>query len=219
AEIYSFGQLPTLGLSARQSLYVQKLLLLPLCMDFDFSYLPLVKNYLHSDTNKQANIRALHATNDHRVRVGLMCYAAKHEEAVHHVWARAMPDTVLAQLAKIDVQWVLIEPQCDAKMRRHAADIMGAFDASDHIDDFDDLAAWQSHCDLLIALEGGAVHLAGALGVECWTILRHPYCWRWPKQGDATRWYPSVRQFTHEGGWDKLAAELTIALQDRYGYA
>jgi len=54
-------------------------------------------------------------------------------------------------------------------------------------------------------------HLAGALGVPVWTLLRKDADWRWMEQRDDSPWYPTMRLFRQqqEGDW----ADVTAAVQ------
>jgi Flp pilus assembly protein TadD len=67
-------------------------------------------------------------------------------------------------------------------------------DVSDEIGDFSDTAAIMSLLDLVISIDTGPAHLAGALGRPLWLLLPSQPEWRWP-DGPTTPWYPSARQF------------------------
>ena len=83
------------------------------------------------------------------------------------------------------------------------------------LDDFSDTAAVLSLCDLVIAVDTAAAHLAGAMGRPVWVLLPFAPDWRWGLQGETTPWYPTVRLFRQisPGDWDgviaRVAAELT----------
>jgi hypothetical protein len=47
--------------------------------------------------------------------------------------------------------------------------------------------------DLLITVDTCSAHLAGALGVPVWTLLRHDADWRWMVDRSDTPWYPTMR--------------------------
>ena len=52
-----------------------------------------------------------------------------------------------------------------------------------------------SNMDLIIQPSNASIHFSGALGVQSWCLLGHPYDFRWFNNGkdDQSAWYPSVR--------------------------
>jgi FkbM family methyltransferase len=83
--------------------------------------------------------------------------------------------------------------------------------------DFADGAALVSELDLVISVDTGIVHVAGALGVPCWVMVpRVETDWRWLNDRDDSPWYPKgMRLFrqTQDTGWDDVLAQLKNALQ------
>jgi hypothetical protein len=68
--------------------------------------------------------------------------------------------------------------------------------------------------DLLITVDSMPAHLAGALGVPVWTLLKKDADWRWMEERDDSPWYPTMRLFRQreERNWagvvDRVAAAL-----------
>ncbi len=83
---------------------------------------------------------------------------------------------------------------------------------------FLDTAALASCCDLIISSDSALAHLAGALGLPVWLLLKQGPDWRWGLDGDSSPWYPSMRLFRQRcaGDWpeviERLAAELARQL-------
>src|SRR5579883_491889 len=77
-----------------------------------------------------------------------------------------------------------------------------------------DVAALMMNLDLIVAVDTAVVHLAGALGRPVWVALPFAADWRWQRQGETTRWYPSMRLFrqTTRGDWDGVFGRLAVAL-------
>jgi tetratricopeptide (TPR) repeat protein len=73
-------------------------------------------------------------------------------------------------------------------------------------DDLDELAALIAALDLVISVSNVTVHMAGAVGTPCWTLLTRAPSWRWFNGLDEAAWYRSVRFIRQEpeGGWDKV---------------
>jgi len=66
------------------------------------------------------------------------------------------------------------------------------------LNDFADTAALVSCLDLVISVDSVPAHLAGALGTPAWTLLpSFQLDWRWPRDGETSSNYPSMRLFRH----------------------
>jgi hypothetical protein len=66
---------------------------------------------------------------------------------------------------------------------------------SPQLGDFSDTAALISQLDLVISVDTGVAHLAGALGKPVWILVTHAPDWRWLLDRDDSPWYPSARLF------------------------
>ena len=70
--------------------------------------------------------------------------------------------------------------------------------------------------DLIITVCTANAHLAGALGVPCWTLLHYVPYWLWLRGRDDTVWYPNMRLFRQctPGDWrgviERVKRELHI---------
>ena len=82
-------------------------------------------------------------------------------------------------------------------------------------DAFVDTAAVMKLCDLVITSDTATAHLAGALGVPAWVVLKHVPEWRWMLERSDSPWYPSLRLFRQStpGDWRGVFAELEKALR------
>ncbi len=84
------------------------------------------------------------------------------------------------------------------------------------IADFQELAGLTANLDLVISVQTAAVHLAGAIGVECLTLVPRNPEWRYMAEGETLPWYGSVRLFRQReaGRWDEavgaVAADLVL---------
>jgi tetratricopeptide (TPR) repeat protein len=80
---------------------------------------------------------------------------------------------------------------------------------------FLDSAAVMSLCDLVISSDTSIAHLAGALGVPVWVVLKKFPYWRWLLDRDDCPWYPSMRLFRQEehGDWESAFARVERALR------
>jgi tetratricopeptide (TPR) repeat protein len=82
------------------------------------------------------------------------------------------------------------------------------------LEDFADTAAVLALCDLVIAVDTAAVHLAGAMGRPVWVLVPFAPDWRWTLTGDTTPWYPTARLFRQTAleDWDGVISRVGEAL-------
>lgn len=71
--------------------------------------------------------------------------------------------------------------------------------------------------DLIVTVCTSAAHLAGSLGVPCWTMLCHDPYWVWLRQGNKTCWYPNMRLFRQErpSEWGSVVDKVKLALAEK----
>jgi len=80
---------------------------------------------------------------------------------------------------------------------------------------FIDTAAIISNLDLVITSDTSIAHLAGALGVKVWVVLKCLPDWRWFMYRIDTPWYPNMRLFRQQipGAWEKPFEQVLDALK------
>jgi tetratricopeptide (TPR) repeat protein len=80
---------------------------------------------------------------------------------------------------------------------------------------FADTAALIAELDLIIAVDTGVAHLAGALGKPVWILVSFIPDWRWLLDRDDSPWYPTARLFRQDGArrWDGVLANVHAALR------
>jgi len=80
----------------------------------------------------------------------------------------------------------------------------------DRCADFADTAALVANLDLVVTVDTSVAHLAGALGKPVWLMNRFDGCWRWPRKGEDTPWYPTMRLFHQPspGDWASVVARV-----------
>ena len=82
------------------------------------------------------------------------------------------------------------------------------------IEDFADLADAMASLDLVISVDTGPAHLAGAIGVPVWTLLcASPYVSPIFATPPSNR-YPSMRYYrqSSEGDWDEVITRVMFDL-------
>lgn len=83
------------------------------------------------------------------------------------------------------------------------------------LDELDDAAAVIAELDLLIAVDTGLAHLAGAMGKAVWLMLQTPSEYRWMTGREDTPWYPTMRLFRQEAPreWGTVVERVAGALR------
>ena len=89
------------------------------------------------------------------------------------------------------------------------------------IRDFDDLAAAMMAVDVVISVDSGPAHLAGALGRPCLTLVPWLHDWRWGSEGESSYWYAGMRLIRQQIGddWAPAIASLIACLRATEGTA
>lgn len=86
----------------------------------------------------------------------------------------------------------------------------------DSLVDLDAFAAQVAAMDLVITVSNTTAHVAGALGVPCWTLVSAGtgQFWYWFLDRDDSPWYPSMRLFRQAapGDWSGVLSELKSEL-------
>lgn len=82
--------------------------------------------------------------------------------------------------------------------------------------DLADTAAVLANLDLLISVDTGVAHLAGAIGKPVWVLLPYSPDWRWMRDRSDSPWYPTMRLFrqSRRGDWSDVLQQVVAALQD-----
>ena len=76
----------------------------------------------------------------------------------------------------------------------------GIVDLGEELSDFMDTAAVMMNLDLILSVDTAPLHLAGALGLPVWALLRFAGCWRWLLEREDSPWYPTMRLFRQKHG-------------------
>jgi hypothetical protein len=87
------------------------------------------------------------------------------------------------------------------------------FPAED-LDDFADLAGLVQSLDVVVSVQNSLVHLCGALGQRCLTMVPHAPEWRYGASGSTMPWYGSVELFRQPEprAWEPVIEQVRQAL-------
>lgn len=82
--------------------------------------------------------------------------------------------------------------------------------------DYDDTAALVASCDLVIAMQTSVAHLAGALGIPCWTLIPKTSQWRYGEDYTDVPWYRSMSLYREKHGWKPVVSRIAEDLRARF---
>lgn len=146
---------------------------------------------------------------DGRLRIGC-AWAGNPSHFRDH--ERSIPPEEFAGLAKIQgVDWFAFQSGMG-----DAIPFSGVTPLSPLLSTFADSAFGLSQMDLVISVDTSLVHLAGALGVPCWTLVTYAPDWRWMLRRGDSPWYPTMRLFRQPtpGDWASVIAEVVQAFSE-----
>ncbi len=176
------------------------LLSLPLAFATDLASIPADVPYLHTSAPR----------GDARRRIGLVVSG---DPAHPHDRHRSIPLSRLTPL--------LTAPGCNfviaqrdiretdrAVMQAHGIDALPLRNIAD-------IAELLSQLDLLITIDTSAAHLAGALGLPVWLMLRFSPDYRWLLGRTDSPWYPTMRLYRQPkpGDWDSVIEAIWCDLR------
>lgn len=121
---------------------------------------------------------------------------------------RSIPFGQLRPLVDLPVCWYVLQG------RDGLAECPAGFGQRAGTDDIVEAAQVMRGLDLVITVDSMAAHLAGALGVPVWILLKHEADWRWLERRDDSPWYPTARLFrqVRDGDWSDVIARVRQAL-------
>lgn len=143
----------------------------------------------------------------------------EHTGAIHRKWTL---EQLLPIFRSVDAVWVSLQykdasKEIEAFRAKHPEIDLRQYPFGTLTKDYDDTAALVASLDMVVAMQTAVIHLAGALGKECFCFVNKHGQWRYgPNTQTTLPWYRSVRLFRNVDGWplEEAAQELT----KRYGH-
>ncbi|MBF0449673.1 MAG: tetratricopeptide repeat protein [Candidatus Magnetomorum sp.] len=114
-----------------------------------------------------------------------------------------------------DIQWFSF--QKGARTRElHQSPGEKLIDLGTYCSDFFDTAIAACQMDVIITVDTAMAHLAGALGLNVWTLLSFDADWRWLQATDQSPWYPSMKLFRQDKpkNWEKVLYRVKNKLHE-----
>lgn len=190
------------------------LLSAPRAFGTDLASIPAAMPYLRAAEERKAHWSARLGS---RTRLGIgIAWSGYQAHKNDHNRSIAL-DAFLSIFAGSDVSLVSVQREvrdADAATLRERGDVLHF---GDELTSFADTAALISALDLVVSVDTGVAHLAGALAKPVWVLLPFIPDWRWLLDRDDSPWYPTVRLFRQDATWasDTVFARVRAALRDQ----
>jgi len=194
------------------------LMSLPLVFGTAETTIPAAVPYLPAEPEAVEHWRnVIPAAMPGRLRIGLVWAGGRRPDQPHAMaidQRRSMHLAAMAPLGAIP-GCVFVSLQFGGPARQARGAPFPLIDVTARLTDFADTAALVEALDLIITVDTAVAHLAGALARPVWLLSRFDACWRWGRDRDDSRWYPTMRLFrqTEPGDWAGVMARVAAALR------
>jgi tetratricopeptide (TPR) repeat protein len=131
-------------------------------------------------------------------------------------------DDLLPVFRSINAVWVCLEykdasKEIEAFKQKHPEIDIRQYAYGTLTNDYDDTAALVASLDFVFSMQTSVIHLAGALGKECWCFVNKCSQWRYGTQDQTTTpWYDSVRLWRQRDNGTWPLAQAAMQLKDRF---
>jgi tetratricopeptide (TPR) repeat protein len=186
------------------------------CKDEQFTGKP----YLTADPDRAFQWKALFKTKKKPVigigwQGGVWKTAAKHRQLTL--------EQLLPVLKSVDAHWVSLQYRPSGKQIAEFKEQHPDIDIVEYpavlSNDYDDTVAMIASMDMLVTMQTTTVHVAGGLGIPCWTFVPQTSQWRYGQGGEDYPWADSVRIIRQatDGVWTDVMEKTGEELADYPG--
>ena len=165
--------------------YWVSILSLPRILKINYNTLPLMYEYLTAGKETIEEWKNILPERSGKMRVGI-CWKGR---------TRSMPLDDIINLIEDNPQYEWIN-LCGSSTNNEVQELksIGVQTYFDKITDWKDTAGLMEHIDIVVTVDTGLCHLAGAMSKPTLLMLnKYGTCWRWLLDKDTTQWYPSFR--------------------------
>ena len=186
------------------------LMSLPLAFGTTPQSVPIAVPYLFADDERRKTWEARLPPST-KPRIGLGWSGnPKHKNDFN----RSVGLAVLAPILEVDAHWISLQKEVRDIDRPLLENCRQISHYGELLTDFSDTAALIAELDLVITVDTGVAHLAGAMGKPVWILLAATPDWRWLLDRDDCPWYPTARLFRQRTphAWDGVVERVLEAL-------
>lgn len=193
--------------------YCFPLLSLPLLFGTTLETIPAASGYIVPDQERKRIWKQVIASQaSGTLKIGLVWGGRKTKRNED----RSLTLDQLIPLLRIpDVDFFSLQMGADAEQLQDLPSDIAIHDLGSKLNDFNDSAAALSCMDLVITIDTSLAHLAGALGIPTWILLKFSADWRWMFRRYDSPWYLSVRLYRQlsPGNWAPVIDTICKELQ------
>jgi tetratricopeptide (TPR) repeat protein len=165
---------------------------LPLAFGTEIDTIPAETPYIPAPAADRVQSWQQRLGSHDRVRVGLVWSGNPNHQNDHN---RSLPLRMLSPVLNCDANFVSLQKDPRPGDKIALSERPDIVDLTSHLTDLAETAALISCLDLVISVDTGVAHLAGALGKPTWILLPYPAEYRWLLDRDDSPWYPTMRLF------------------------
>lgn len=152
-----------------------------------------------------------------RVEMWRALFAKQGKPVIGIAWSGGVPWTgdrhrrwdleeLLPIFRSVDAVWVCLEYKDAAKeiqafRQKHPEVDLRQYAFGTLTNDYDDTAALVMALNHVVAMQTSVIHLAGALGKDCFCFVNKHGQWRYGTEGYEIPWYRSVKLYRNVNGW------------------
>lgn len=177
------------------------LMSLPAVLGLDEHSMPAQVPYLRADPAAVAAWRERLGGNGPKVGIA---WSGNPRQANDH--NRSMTLATFRALEVPGCRFFTVQPEMREVDRPVFAEWGRAEDVGRTLRNFDDTAALLEALDVVVTVDTGVAHLAGALGRPLWVLVCNVPDWRWELERADSPWYPTARLYRQPQGGDWSSA-------------
>ena len=187
------------------------LLSLPLALGTTLETIPAEQQYLKTDEELRS-VWSARLPPKTKPRIGVVWSGSATYKGDQY---RSMELQQFLAIFSPDADWICLQKE----IREKDLAILRQFGRiaffGDDLRDFSDTAALLDLMDLVITIDTGVAHLAGAMGKPVWILLPYNPDWRWLLDRNDSPWYPSARLFRQQqiGNWATVTDQVKNQLR------
>lgn len=191
------------------------LLSLPLAFHTNLKSIPFTESYLEAEPQRVVYWKE--RLNSDRLKIGIV-WQGSHGNKIDI--GRSFDLSLFAKFSALpNVQLISLQKGYGSEQMKNMPQGMEVMDLGEEFDAdgaFLDTAAIMMNLDLVITSDTAMAHLAGALGVKAWVVLKYVPDWRWMLDRADSLWYPSLTLYRQQkmDDWltifDQLLLDITL---------
>jgi ADP-heptose:LPS heptosyltransferase len=187
------------------------LLSLPLAFKTDLKSIPSAKSYLKAQPERISFWKERLKSDEFKIGVGW-----QGSQGTKIDIGRSFELILFKKIAALpNVQLISLQKGYGSEQLRHMPQGMQVIDLGEELDAdgaFLDSAAVMMNLDLFITSDTALAHLAGALGIKTWVVLKYVPDWRWMFDRKDSPWYPSVTLYRQQSmdDWSPVFDQMLI---------